>query len=76
MHGWALLGRGICFKALWDVEDDLAEGRLIELLKPFASDDICLYASYATRRHLPSRVRVFIDFVATAMSASEARISR
>ncbi|HTT06721.1 MAG TPA: LysR family transcriptional regulator [Steroidobacteraceae bacterium] len=76
MHGWALLGRGICFKALWDVEDDLAEGRLVELLKPYASDDICLYATYATRRHLPSRVRVFIDFVATAMAAGDARLSR
>lgn len=76
MHGWALLGRGICFKALWDVEDDLAEGRLVELLKPYACDDICLYATYATRRHLPSRVRVFIDFVATAMAVGEARMGR
>jgi DNA-binding transcriptional LysR family regulator len=76
MHGWALSGCGICLKALWDIEDDLAEGRLVELLKPYASDDICLYATYATRRHLPSRVRVFIDFVATAMSAGDSRISR
>jgi DNA-binding transcriptional LysR family regulator len=76
MHGWALLGRGICLKALWDVEGDLAEGRLVELLTPYASDDICLYATYATRRHLPSRVRVFIDFVATAMLTGDAQISR
>jgi DNA-binding transcriptional LysR family regulator len=68
MHGWALMGRGICFKALWDIEQELADGRLVELLKPYACDDICLYASYATRRHLPSRVRVFIDFIAAAMS--------
>lgn len=73
MHGWALMGLGICFKALWDIEDDLAEGRLIELLKPYAADDICLYATYATRWHLPSRVRVFLDFVASAMSISNSQ---
>jgi DNA-binding transcriptional LysR family regulator len=69
MHGWALMGRGICFKALfWDLAEDLAEGRLIELLVPYACDETNLYATYATRRHMPSRVRVFIDFIAAAMA--------
>ena len=63
MHGWALTGRGIGLKALWDIEDDLKQGRLVELLPSFADNVINLYAVYPTRVHLPPRVRVFIDFL-------------
>ncbi|MDB5707246.1 MAG: DNA-binding transcriptional LysR family regulator [Sphingomonas bacterium] len=63
MHGWALMGRGIALKALWDIEDDLQAGRLVELLAPFSGNVINLYATYPTRSHLPRRVRVFIDFM-------------
>lgn len=64
VHGWALAGRGIALKALWDIEDDLASGRLVELLQPFAQDEVGLHVVYPTRSHLPPRVRVFIDFLA------------
>jgi len=67
VHGWALAGRGIALKALWDIEDDLKAGRLIELLGSFSYPDLDLYATYATRSHLPLRVRVFIDFIAEAI---------
>jgi DNA-binding transcriptional LysR family regulator len=63
VHGWALSGCGIAMRALWDIKEDLAEGRLIELLKPFSYDEINLYIVYPTRSHLPPRVRVFIDFL-------------
>ncbi len=63
VHGWALAGYGIALKALWDIEEDLAAGRLIELLKPFSHDEINLYIVYPTRTHLPPRIRVFIDFL-------------
>jgi DNA-binding transcriptional LysR family regulator len=68
MHGWALSGRGIALKAYWDLKDDLASGRLVELLAPYACHDICLYATFPpTRNHLPFRVRVFVDFIVTAL---------
>jgi DNA-binding transcriptional LysR family regulator len=63
VHDWTLAGLGIGLKALWDIQDDLAEGRLIELLTPFAGNPINLYVIYPTRSHMPGRVRVFIDFV-------------
>jgi DNA-binding transcriptional LysR family regulator len=43
--------------------NDLAAGRLVECLPEFASDSIDLYICYASRRHLPGRARVFIDFL-------------
>jgi DNA-binding transcriptional LysR family regulator len=70
MHGWALMGRGLVLKALWDIEDDLRDGRLIEVLAPFARDAINLYAVYPTRTHLPPRVRVFIDFAIASLNNS------
>jgi DNA-binding transcriptional LysR family regulator len=64
VHDWTLAGLGIGLKALWDIEPDLAAGRLVELLAPFAHNAINLYVIYPTRSHLPNRVRVFIDFMA------------
>jgi DNA-binding transcriptional LysR family regulator len=66
-HGWALAGRGIALKALWDIEEDLSEGRLVEILAPYACDEINLYIAYAKRSYLPQRQRVFIDFMASAL---------
>jgi DNA-binding transcriptional LysR family regulator len=70
MHGWALTGRGLALKALWDIEDELKDGRLVEVLAPFAHNEINLYAVYPTRTHLPPRVRVFLDFAIASISNS------
>jgi DNA-binding transcriptional LysR family regulator len=69
MHDWMLAGLGVGLKALWDIEGDLAEGRLVEVLAPFAGNPINLYVMYPTRSHLPRRVRVFIDFVVDALKS-------
>ena len=63
MHDWALAGLGIGIKAHWDIEQDIAEGRLVELLAHFAVNPIDLYLIYPTRSHMPRRARVFIDYV-------------
>jgi DNA-binding transcriptional LysR family regulator len=71
LHDWALAGHGIALKALWDVEEDLADGSLVELLAPFFDNTINLFVIYPTRSHLPNRVRVFIDFVVGALKTSQ-----
>jgi DNA-binding transcriptional LysR family regulator len=67
MHDWALAGRGVARKVLWDVQDDVRAGRLIRFLEPFECDDVKLYLSYATRSYLPPRLRLFIDFIVDAL---------
>jgi DNA-binding transcriptional LysR family regulator len=67
VHEWALMGCGIALKALWDIEDDLKAGRLVEVLAPFAISDLDLYVFYPSRSHLPPRIRVFIDFLIAAL---------
>ncbi|MGY2288877.1 LysR family transcriptional regulator [Pseudomonas sp. SDO528_S397] len=67
IHDWAVIGRGVVLKALWDIQEDLREGRLVELLRPYANDYLCLSAVFPSRRHLPPRVRVLLDFLAQAL---------
>jgi DNA-binding transcriptional LysR family regulator len=67
VHDWAVAGRAVGLKVLWDIQEDLRAGRLIRLLQPFECDEAKLYVTYATRTHLPPRMRLFIDFILGAL---------
>jgi DNA-binding transcriptional LysR family regulator len=64
IHQWVLAGGGIAFKAYCDVREDLAAGRLLQVLEDRACDEISLYAIHVSRRHVPPRVRRFVDMLA------------
>ncbi len=68
VNAWVLAGHGIASRAEWDIATELEAGRLVPCLEPFWSDPIALYASYASRRHLPPRIRVFMDFLTAAIA--------
>lgn len=68
IHEWLLNGRGIGQKALWDIEEDLEQGRLIECLAGFTDDRLELCASFVGRPYLLPRTRVFVDFIADALN--------
>lgn len=59
-----LAGLGIALRSTWDVGPDLAAGRL-KLVLPHCrgSARVGVYAVYPSRRFLPQKVRVFIDFL-------------
>ena len=61
-----LAGKGLSLEALWDVEEDLAAGRLVECLVPFWCDSIDLFDTFLPGKPLPPRIRLFIDFIAAA----------
>ncbi len=63
LHAWTLDGRGLAWRSLWEIEDDLKEGRLVAVLDEFAAPPNAIYAVYPQRKHLPLRVRVFIDML-------------
>ncbi|MBI5718158.1 MAG: LysR family transcriptional regulator [Burkholderiales bacterium] len=63
LHQWCLAGLGIAWRSTWEVERDIAEGRLVEVLADFAAPANGIYAVFPQRRHLPLRVRLWIDFV-------------
>ena len=63
LHQWCLAGLGVAWRSTWEVESDIAEGRLVEVLADFAAPANGIYAVFPQRRHLPLRVRLWIDFV-------------
>jgi len=61
LHEWALAGHGLAWRSMWEVAAELASGRLVTVLDAFRAPDNAIHALFPQRRHLPLRVRVFID---------------
>jgi DNA-binding transcriptional LysR family regulator len=65
-----LAGLGIALRSTWDVGPELSTGRLVVVLPQFhASRHLALNAVYPSRRFLPAKVRVFIDYLAQIYGA-------
>jgi len=66
MRLMTLAGAGISRLARWHVAADIAAGRLVALLEDFnPGDEEATHAVYVGQgRHLPARVRAFLDFLA------------
>ncbi|QPC85853.1 LysR family transcriptional regulator [Mesorhizobium sp. NBSH29] len=66
----ALAGGGIAQLARWHVARDMADGRLIEVMGAFRSREAePVHAVYVgASRHLPARVRAFVDFLAQSVA--------
>lgn len=63
LHEWCLAGYGIAWRSTWEVESDIAAGRLVTILDEFAAPANGIYALFPQRRHLALRVRLWIDFL-------------
>ncbi|NVM79682.1 DNA-binding transcriptional LysR family regulator [Duganella sp. SG902] len=63
LHEWALAGKGLAWRSMWEVGSALAEGRLQTVLDSYAAPGNDIYAVFAQRRHLPLRIRAFVDFL-------------
>ncbi len=59
----AVAGSGLIFQPWFIVEEDLRAGRLERVLEKYTSEELGIYAVYASRRYLSAKVRTFIDFV-------------
>ena len=63
LHEWCLAGYGIAWRSTWEVERDIAAGRLETVLDAFAAPPNGIYALFPQRKHLALRVRLWIDFL-------------
>jgi DNA-binding transcriptional LysR family regulator len=63
LHEWCLAGHGIAWRSTWEVESDIAAGRLVTLLEDYAAAPNGIYAVFPQRKHLPLRVRLWVDFL-------------
>ena len=69
-NGMALLemtkaGLGISNLPNFFVKDALASGELVEILSEYKQKPLDIYVVYPNRRHLPAKVRAFIEFLAS-----------
>ena len=69
-NGMALLemtkaGLGISNSPSFFVKEALALGELVEILSEYKQKPLDIYVVYPNRRHLPAKVRAFIEFLAS-----------
>lgn len=63
----AVEGGGVIVQPGFIVEDDIAAGRLVQVLPEWTLGAFGLYAVYLSRRQLSAKVRVFIDYLVEAL---------
>ncbi|HHS7812944.1 LysR family transcriptional regulator [Pseudomonas putida] len=63
LRAFALTGQGVAILPQWLIQDDLQAGRLVRLLADYRFAQQGVYALYPDTRHLPLKVRAFIDFM-------------
>ena len=63
LHDWCLQGMGIAWRSTWEVASEVAAGRLQVVLAAYAAPPNGIYALFPHARHLPLRVRLWVDFL-------------
>ncbi len=63
LHTWCLAGHGIAWRSTWEVEAEIASGQLVAVLEAYAAQPNGIYAVFPQRKHLPLRVKLWIEFL-------------
>jgi DNA-binding transcriptional LysR family regulator len=63
LRSWCLASMGIAWRSTWEVENDIQSGQLVEVLADFAAPPNGIYGVFPQRKHLPLRLRLWIDFL-------------
>ena len=61
LHDWALSGKGLAWRSMWEVGAAIEAGQLVTVLDEFSAPDNAIYAVFAQRQHLPLRIRAFVE---------------
>lgn len=61
LHRWACEGIGLAWRSTWEIQTQLQAGELITVLDDYALPEYDIMAVYMQQRHLPAKVRFFID---------------
>jgi DNA-binding transcriptional LysR family regulator len=63
LHRWACEGLGLAWRSTWEIQNELASGELVTVLDDYALDNYDIVAVYPQQRHLPAKIRFFIDML-------------
>lgn len=73
LKDWAIGGTGLVLKSIWEVEQEIREGRLKIVLADYMPKDEFLHVVYPYERHVPPKVRLFIDYLVDKMKQGRQR---
>ena len=61
LHRWVSEGMGLGWRSTWEIQAQLQRGDLVTVLDDYALPAYDILAVYPQQRHLPAKVRFFID---------------
>lgn len=61
LHRWVSEGLGLSWRSTWEIEGELARGELVTVLDDYALPSYDIMAVYPHQRHVPAKVRFFIE---------------
>jgi len=61
LHRWVSDGLGLGWRSTWEIQAQLQRGELVTVLDEFALPAYDILAVYPQQRHLPAKVRFFIE---------------
>jgi DNA-binding transcriptional LysR family regulator len=70
-----IAGYGVAQSVAFGLEPYFKSGALVQVLSEWSDERYPLYAYHASRRHVPARVRAFLDFVKECLVAPKQRSS-
>ncbi len=72
-YAWMLAGLGLVQKSIWDVADDLRDGKLVAVLPQYRREE-AVHAVFPPGRRAPHRLICFVDFIAKELQAAERKV--
>jgi DNA-binding transcriptional LysR family regulator len=67
----ALKHLGVLMQPMYIIHEDVVAGRLVPLLTEWELQRLTINIAYPTRRHLPAKVRCFVDFLVEQFAAND-----
>jgi DNA-binding transcriptional LysR family regulator len=61
LHRWVSEGLGLGWRSTWEIQKQLKSGELVTVLDDFALPAYDIMAVYPQQRHLPAKVRFFVE---------------
>lgn len=72
VRAWCREGHGLALKSIWDIQDDLKSGALVQILKAFTPPSTALQIVYPAGAMQQRRVRLVIDHLVAWFSRNGA----
>lgn len=61
LHRWTSEGLGLSWRSSWEIQGEMARGELVTVLDEYALPSYDIMAVYPQQRHVPAKVRFFIE---------------